>query len=524
METRPPTVGQLLIAAGFAISCFALLLFLWLSFGGPVPLAAKSYRVTVPFKEATQLAVESDVRISGVTVGKVKQIELSDAGLAEATIELEEKYSPIPANTQAILRQKTLLGETYVELTPGGPGQPVAQSGDPIQKAQTSEILPPSEDAAVPEGGRLDEALVSEAVQLDEIFRTFDPRTRAAFQTWMRDAAVALEGRGSDLNAVFGNLEPFSEELNRTLAVLDAERQELGRMVRDGGVVFDALSESGQLRSLINNAQTVFSTTAARNADLQAAFQAFPTFLRESRLTLDRLDTFAADTNPLITRLIPVAEELSPTLEQVEKLSPELRGFLSGLGPVADRANKLKFLRRLLDDDLPPLLERLDPFLLQLNPPLQATQNYRRELTAFLGNTASATNALNRPPEAGNAEVKYLRTTSPLSPEVLAGYPERLKVNRTNPYVQPGGYTELTRGLESFSTGHCSGGITAKLDPADAGDFPDDLFDRIKLYAFGDGLNSDDIPAPRCTEQATFGSLGGSFQEFTDYLHVRADE
>ena len=84
-----------------------------------MPLKAKSYRVDMPFDEASQLAVESDVRISGVSVGKVKAIELSDDGLADATIEIDAKFAPIPSDTRAILRQKTLLGETYVELTPG---------------------------------------------------------------------------------------------------------------------------------------------------------------------------------------------------------------------------------------------------------------------------------------------------------------------------------------------------------------------------------------------------------------------
>src|SRR6476469_9378597 len=119
METRPPTFGRIAIAAGFALSCFGLLLFLWLAFGGPVPLKPESYRVDMKFDEASQLAVESDVRISGVSVGKVKAIELSDDGLADATIEIDPKYAPIPSDTKAILRQKTLLGETYVELTPG---------------------------------------------------------------------------------------------------------------------------------------------------------------------------------------------------------------------------------------------------------------------------------------------------------------------------------------------------------------------------------------------------------------------
>ncbi len=124
METRPPTAGRVLIAVGFAISCFGLLLFLWLAFGGPVPLKSKSYRVTVPFTEATQLAVESDVRISGVSVGKVKGIQLSDTGnYADAEVQIDPQYAPIPSNTKAILRQKTLLGETYVELTPGDPSK-----------------------------------------------------------------------------------------------------------------------------------------------------------------------------------------------------------------------------------------------------------------------------------------------------------------------------------------------------------------------------------------------------------------
>ncbi len=104
METRPPTITRILVAIGFALSCFALALFLWITFGGPLPLKPEGYRFTVPFDEATQLAVESDVRISGVPVGKVKAVELADSGLAEATIELDSRYAPIPTDTRAMLR------------------------------------------------------------------------------------------------------------------------------------------------------------------------------------------------------------------------------------------------------------------------------------------------------------------------------------------------------------------------------------------------------------------------------------
>ena len=77
METRPPTVTRILVAVGFALSCFAPGAVPVDRLRRPAPLKPEGYRFTVPFNEATQLAVESDVRISGVSVGKVKSIELS---------------------------------------------------------------------------------------------------------------------------------------------------------------------------------------------------------------------------------------------------------------------------------------------------------------------------------------------------------------------------------------------------------------------------------------------------------------
>ncbi|MDX6668189.1 MAG: phospholipid/cholesterol/gamma-HCH transport system substrate-binding protein, partial [Solirubrobacteraceae bacterium] len=123
MVKQAPTLRRLLVMVGFALSCFGLLLFLWLAFGGPIPLQAKGYRFKVRFNEATQLAKEADVRISGVPVGKVKTIEFvrdgrclpSETGAfngacSEATIELRRRYAPLPTDARAILRQKTLLG------------------------------------------------------------------------------------------------------------------------------------------------------------------------------------------------------------------------------------------------------------------------------------------------------------------------------------------------------------------------------------------------------------------------------
>ena len=121
MQKQAPSIGRILVAVGFALSCFGLLLFLWVAFGGPVPFKPQSYRFTADFAEAITLS-EGGRRphLGGVSVGKVKDLELpEDGNAARAVIEIEPEYAPISSDARAILRQKTLLGETYVELTPG---------------------------------------------------------------------------------------------------------------------------------------------------------------------------------------------------------------------------------------------------------------------------------------------------------------------------------------------------------------------------------------------------------------------
>jgi phospholipid/cholesterol/gamma-HCH transport system substrate-binding protein len=512
METRPPTVTRILIAVGFAISCFGLALFLWLAFGGSIPLKPEGYRFTVPFKEATQLAVESDVRISGVSVGHVKSLELGNTGYADATIELDPAYAPIPDDTRAILRQKTLLGETYVELSPGS-----------------------NEAPQLPEGGSLPPAQVADSVQLDEIFRAFDPRTRAAFQAWMQGQAASLRGRGEDFSIALASLPSFADDGDRLLRLLDSQDVALHDFIRNGAQTFNALSErSGQLRGTIDNAAKVFATTADRNAQLEEIFRIFPTFLRESRETLTRLEQFARDTDPVAVGLQPTAHELTPTLTAVQRLAPQLDSFFVGLTK-ADQVGPpgLKATTALLSNDLPPLLEGFDPWLAEFNPILQVISRYKQEVTSAAGNLAAATQGTFFDP-ALNRAFHYLRTEAPLAPEALATYPNRLSISRSNPYFKPGAFANLKAGLESFETRQCSMGVNAFLDPTSPSnpafqertngdaDLAQAFFDRIQRFAFAGQTNTESITPTPCKQQGPVESIGES-PEQSQFLHVRKD-
>jgi phospholipid/cholesterol/gamma-HCH transport system substrate-binding protein len=514
MNKSAPGVGRIAAMVVFALSCFGLLLFLWLAFGGPVPLKPKGYQFTVDVPEATTLAKEADVRISGVPVGKVKDIQPDKrTGLSTVTVELESRYAPLRSDAKAILRQKTLLGETYVELTPGN------KSAKPV-----------------PEGGALAAGQVSKTVELDEILRTFDPQTRSAFQSWMQSQATAIGTHGRDVNDALGNLGPFADDAAQLADILNQHEGALSRLVSNTGVVFAALTErDGQLRSLIENSNRVFATTAARDKDLQEAFVALPTFERESRTTLTRLTKFANNANPLVTQLRPAARELSPTLQDVKAISPDLRKLFVELNPLID-ASRTGFpaAQRVLRD-LRPLLAQLDPSLRQLTPILDFLGQYKPELTAFFANTVGATQA-----KDPGTSLHYLRTMNPLNLENLAAYPRRLGTNRTNAYAKSRNFDRLRTGMPSFETRHCgrpTPGITNTLPSVPSTPLPvplpplpidqinqalqtlvpQELLDNLNTFVLGPLTNSQ-TAAPPCIQQGPFTESG----ETTQYPHIKA--
>jgi phospholipid/cholesterol/gamma-HCH transport system substrate-binding protein len=489
--------SQVAIMVAFALSCFGLLLFLWLAFGGPIPLKPKGYRINASFSEATTLAIEADVRISGVRVGKVKTIEPNrTSGRSDVVIELESKYAPLPQDAKATLRQKTLLGETYVELTPGTKDGP-----------------------AIPEGGHLAQSDIADSVQLDEIFRTFDPKTREAFQVWMQEQATAIKGHGADLNAAFGNLGPFAEDASELVAILKRQDSALRRLISNSGVVFGALSErDGQLRSMVSHLDTVFRTTGSRDTQLEEAFTALPTFQRESRATLQRLDRFAANANPLVTQLRPAARELSPTLTHLNALAPDLKAVFRDLRPLI-RASATGFpaTQRLLDD-LRPFLDQVHPTMQQVIPILQFIAPYKREITAFFANTVAATQATDIIPGT-TRKVHYLRTTNPVSPEMLAAYPRRIGSNRPNPYLHPGAFDQLAGGLPVFEDRHCGRGVpvvSQVADPLLEQVIPPALHDQINTFLYPVTSNGQ-VPAPPCNKQGPYAFQG----ETSMYPHVK---
>jgi phospholipid/cholesterol/gamma-HCH transport system substrate-binding protein len=419
MQKEGPSFLRIMAMVVFALSCFGLLTFLWISFGGAVPLKPKQYELTVNFPEATTLAEAADVRIAGVTVGKVRSKALDkNANRTKVILSIDPKYAPLPRDTRTILRQKTLLGETFVELSPGS-----LSSGK------------------LADNGTLANGQVEPTVELDEILRIFDPATKKAFRSWVAESAKTISGTApEDLNSALGNLAGFAQDGAGVLQVLDTQSTAVRRLIGNTGVVFHALNErKGQLAGLIVNSDRTFQATASVQNALADTFRVFPTFLDESKATLARLETFSNNTRPLVNDLKPVADNLGPTVRDLGALAPDLESFFRRLPPVirdakTDLPQAAAFLR-----GARPVFGGLHAFLPQLNPILSYWNFDQARIAHFLATGASAFHYNVAPQPGGlpgyalaqfavnNGESIQLRTTRPSN-------------ERANSYLAPNAY------------------------------------------------------------------------------------
>jgi virulence factor Mce-like protein len=367
MIKQTPSMGRIIAMVAFTLSVFAILIFLWLAFGGTVPLKPQGYRFTVHMPEAATLAEEADVRMAGVDVGKVKSKELDKGGARTIVeVQLDKQYAPIPKDSHAILRQKTLLGETYLELAPGN---------------KSSGMLP--------DGGNLKNANVEQTTQLDEIFSAFDPKTRQAFKDWVKelDGAITKGHRSSDLNDAFGNFEGFAVDGAKLMQVLDEQNTAVHDLVRNTGQVFGAINERrGALRELILNSKRVFEATASRDKALAQTFAIFPTFLDESKATMARLEDFSRNTHPLVNDLKGPADDLGPTVRDLGDLAPDLQRLFENLPPlIRESRTGVPALQKTLDA-ASPLVDALHTFFPELNPILSYFNFHQTTIAAFITN------------------------------------------------------------------------------------------------------------------------------------------
>ncbi len=99
------------------------------------------YHVTARFDNIGGLKVRSAVKVSGVKIGQVAEIDYdSDSFEAIVTLQVDEKFSQFPRDTIASIFTSGLLGEQYIGLEPGG-DEKLLENQSEIRHTQSAMVL-----------------------------------------------------------------------------------------------------------------------------------------------------------------------------------------------------------------------------------------------------------------------------------------------------------------------------------------------------------------------------------------------
>jgi virulence factor Mce-like protein len=446
MNKERPSIANIVVMVGFALSCIGLLMWLWMSFGGIMPLRPQGYRVHTYLPEQPLLTKAADIRMAGLDIGNITKLDLDRRRGQYVEMEIDPEFAPIPKDAHIIARQKSLLGQVYIEITPGTRDGPKLKDGGEI-----------------PASARVD------STELDEIVQLFDEETRNNFRGWIREIATAIDnGRGEDLSNAIGNLDDFAAAGSDVLKILDEQEPALRKLVRNTGTTLNALTERrGQLRELIGNANAFFEALASRNDALAETIGIFPTFLDESRLTLNRLKVFAEDTNPLIKDLIPVAIQLRPTLRDLGSLAPDLKNVFRKLDPVITESKEnLPAAQRFLEG-AEPLFGALHTYLPEFNPVISFLNYYQETVSSFIHQAAGSLNGTMPPLTPNEGPRHYLRQFSISNTRGTSLGNTRPTYERGNAYGAPN-YIKRYRAFGMFESFDCSntgvGGDGTRVD------------------------------------------------------------
>jgi phospholipid/cholesterol/gamma-HCH transport system substrate-binding protein len=287
----------------------------YLAFAKELPWAGDGYTLKATFENAATLRETAPVRIAGVNVGEVTQIEPS-GDAAEVTFTVSDEGRPIHADAEVEIRPRLFLeGNFFLDLRPGSPSAPELEAGDAIPITQTAT-----------------------AVQLDEVLTALQMPQRRGLQRLLEGFGTALtyeptpaddadqdpdvqgETAAESLNDAFRYGGPAGRSTAIVADALRGERpHDLSGMIAATGQVFGKLATvERELADLITNFNTTVGAFASESQALSESISLLDPTLAETEVSLSHLSDALPPLRRLAIESRPAIQELPATIAAFE--------------------------------------------------------------------------------------------------------------------------------------------------------------------------------------------------------------
>ncbi|MEA2311783.1 MAG: phospholipid/cholesterol/gamma-HCH transport system substrate-binding protein [Solirubrobacteraceae bacterium] len=306
------------------IAIVILVPLIYMGFTKSIPFTPH-YEINAVFESANNIKKASPVRIAGVEVGRVTDVQRVTPGsqAVRITMRIGKSGLPIHSDATAKIRPRIFLeGNFFVDLSPGTPTAKDLKDGDTIPVNQTST-----------------------PVQFDQLLTSLQSDTRDDLKTLLKSYGDALDKGGAE---GFNRSIPYWKPAFRDTAIvndatLGTQTHDLSGYIASSGATAAALDRSPTaLKSLVTDFNTTANAFAVQQNNLRLAIAELPRTLNAAMPALASLNAsfpsvraFAREFRPGVRSSGPALDASIPLVHQLRGLvsQPELRGLTADLRP-----------------------------------------------------------------------------------------------------------------------------------------------------------------------------------------------
>ncbi|MGH3495871.1 MAG: MCE family protein [Nocardioidaceae bacterium] len=249
-------------------------------------VSSQAYTVTAHFKQSGGIFVGAEVSYRGVGVGRVSNMTLTSSGV-DVALEIDNSHPNIPADTLAVVADRSAVGEQFVDLQPRTDSRPYLSSGSQIAAADTRTPLPTTKLL----------------VNLDDLVNSVNKKNLGVV---IDQLGRSFQNTGPDLARIIDTSNSFIETANNNFRLTT-------NLIRDGGTVLKTqLDESANIKSFAHNLALFSNTLVRSDHDLRrvidngsGAATTLRTFIAQNRADLSALFSHLLTTGQIVEAKLP---------------------------------------------------------------------------------------------------------------------------------------------------------------------------------------------------------------------------
>lgn len=267
----------------------------WRYAGGQKLIGNPSYPVTLQLANAGGIFANAEVTYEGVTVGRVGDLTLTNDGL-NAELDIDRSAPPIPTDVDAVVVDRSAVGEQYVDLRPKTDNGPyladVPTDARKIDERNNPQATPPPVQDT-----------------LNNIDSLANSVPKGSLQTVVSELGTGFNGTGSDLSQIMDSLSAFTTAAQQNLP-------QTAQLIDAGKTVLDTQNdEASAIKSFSSNLKDVAAQLKTSDPDLRHLITSAPQAADQITGVLNEDGTNLSDT---VANLLTTANLLKPRDNGIE--------------------------------------------------------------------------------------------------------------------------------------------------------------------------------------------------------------